>query len=111
VNPTRCVYEGLVCPKNFDLNKNADGCVPKKYECKEGYHINSAKTACIPEPGSPVPFPFLLSSVFLAFLVLGSYMKDPVMTKPITCLIGLIGPLELILYISMMYNAAYEGVS
>ena len=47
----------------------------------------------------------------MAFLVLGSYMKDPVMTKPITCLIGLIGPLELILYISMMYNAAYEGVS
>ena len=103
------MYEGLVCPPDFNLNAREDGCVPKDYECEDGYHINSARTACIPKPGSPVPFPFILSSVFLAFVVLGSYMKDPVMTKPITCLIGLIGPLELIMYFSMMYNAAYEG--
>ena len=68
--------------------------------------INKEKNACVPEPGSQVPFPFLLTSILLCFLVLGSYLKDKHFTKVNTNLIALIGGLELIMYM-MMATYAY----
>ena len=96
-----CVYEGLVCPPGFELNQSKDGCIPKKFDCDPGYTINDAKTACVPEPGSAVPFPFLLLSLLLCLLVLGSYLKDKQETKVFTNLISLIGSLEVIMYVMM----------
>ena len=63
--------------------------------------INDAKNACVPEPGSAVPFPFLLAAVLLSLLVLGSYLKDPQTTKVYTNLIALIGLLEIFMYVLM----------
>ena len=88
---TKCVWEGLSCPDNFDINKAGDGCIPKQFDCKPGYTINKERSACIPNPGSPVPFPFILASIFLSFLVLGSYIKDKFATKVLTNLIALVG--------------------
>ena len=58
----------------------------------------------MPEPGSAVPFPFLLCAMLLTLLVLGSYLKDKHFTKVLTNLIACIGSLELIMYVMM---AAY----
>jgi hypothetical protein len=68
--------------------------------------INKEQTACIPEPGSAVPFPFILSAMLLCLLVLGSYLKDKHFTKVTTNLIALIGALEIIMYL-MMIGFAY----
>ena len=100
-----CVWEGLFCPDDFQINKAGDGCIPKLWECKEGYTINAEKTACIPKPGSPVPFPFILSSVILSLLVLGSYIKDKFTTKVLTNVIALIGSLEILMYLLMVIFA------
>ena len=100
-----CVLVGLVCPDNFVLNEAGDGCIPKEYDCRAGYTINDQKTACIPSPGSPIPFPFLLSSVLISFLVLGSYLKEKLFTKVYTNLISLIGALEVLMYVLMVVYA------
>ena len=96
-----CVYEGLVCPEAFELNNSKDGCIPMVFDCDPGYMINDQKTACVPEPGSAVPFPFLLLSMLICLLVLGSYLKDKQETKVLTNLISLIGALEVIMYVMM----------
>lgn len=80
--------------------------MPIEFECKDGYEINEAQTACVPKPGSPVPFPFILGSVFMSFLVLGSYIKQKFFTKVLTSLIYLIGSFELIMYGLMVGFAA-----
>ena len=109
-NPERkCEYKGLVCPENFEKNEAGDGCVPIQFECAEGYEINSARTACIPSPGSCVPFPFLLSSIFMCFIVLGSYLKDQFFTKVKTNLIALIGSFEIIMYFMLVIFSALHG--
>lgn len=101
-----CVYEGLVCPEGFELNQSKDGCIPITFDCQPGYMINAEETACIPEPGSAVPFPFILSAMLLCLLVLGSYLKDKHFTKVTTNLIALIGALEIVMYL-MMIGFAY----
>lgn len=103
------MYEGLVCPDGFELNNSKDGCIPVKFDCDPGYMINKEKNACVPEPGSLVPFPFILSSILLSFLVLGSYLKDTSSTKVMTNLIALIGGLELIMYLMMVAYAYILG--
>lgn len=103
---TKCVWEGLSCPKEFDINQAGDGCIPKNFDCKPGYTINKERSACIPNPGSPVPFPFILASIFLSFLVLGSYIKDKFATKVLTNLIALVGCFEIVMY-SLMVIFAY----
>jgi len=103
----QCVLVGLVCPFGFTVNEAGDGCVPNEYECKEGYVINQARTACVPEPGSVVPFPFLLLALGIGLLVLGSYLKDKDFTRVLTCLIALIGSLEIFVYFLMV---VYAGV-
>lgn len=60
----------------------------------------------MPAPGSPVPFPFLLGSVFMSFLVLGSHLKEKFFTRITTCLIFLIGSFEVIMY-SLMIGFAW----
>lgn len=100
---------GLLCPDGFSVNTSGDGCIPTKFDCKDGYQINETKTACVPSPGSPVPFPFILLSIFLCFLVLGGYLKDKFATKVPTNLIVLIGASETIMYILMIgYSIALE---
>ena len=84
------------------INEGKDGCIPTKYDCDPGYIINDSKKACVPEPGSPWPFPFLLLSIFICFLVLGSYLKDKFYTKVLTNLICLIGCLEIFMYVMMV---------
>lgn len=59
----------------------------------------------MPEPGSAVPFPFLLAAMLLSLLVLGSYLKDKQSTKVYTNLICLIGSLEVIMYVMMAIYA------
>ena len=100
-----CVYEGLVCPSGFELNSSKDGCIPVNYDCDPGFMINDAKNACVPEPGSPVPFPFLLTSILICFLVLGSYLKDKHFTKVTTNIIALVGSLEVVMYVMMVIYA------
>ena len=104
-----CVYEGLLCPGGFELNQSKDGCIPIKFDCDPGYIINDAKTACVPEPGSAVPFPFLLLALLICLLVLGSYLKDKQATKVLTNLIALIGSLEIIMYVMMVVYAYALG--
>jgi hypothetical protein len=99
---TACKFEGLVCPKNFEINKTQDGCVPIRFDCPPGYEINANSTACVPSPGSVVPFPFILSAIFMSFIVLGSWLKDKFFTKVITNLIALIGSFEVIMYLLMV---------
>ena len=99
------MYEGLVCPEGFEINSSADGCIPLTYDCDPGYIINDARNACVPEPGSPVPFPFILVAIFICFLVLGSYLKDKFYTKIVTNLICLIGCLEVVMYVMMIIYA------
>lgn len=101
-----CKFEGLVCPDNFEINKTKDGCVPKTFFCPAGYQINASKTACVPSPGSIVPFPFILSAIFMCFIVLGSWLKDKFFTKVITCLIALIGSFEVLMYTLMVIFSA-----
>ena len=88
----QCILVGLICPTGFHVNEAGDGCIPNDIECKDGYMVNSARTACIPAPGSPVPFPFLILTLCLCLIVLGSYIKDKISTKILSCLIALIGP-------------------
>jgi hypothetical protein len=71
--------------------------------------INTDKTACVPKPGSPVPFPFILSSVIMSLLVLGSYIKDKFTTKVVTNLVALIGTLEGFMYLLMAIFAYVQS--
>lgn len=82
---------GLICPTGFTINEAGDGCIPNYIECKSGYMINTYRTACIPEPGFPVPFPFLILSICIGLIVFGSHIRDKFFTKVVTCLIALIG--------------------
>jgi len=80
----------LICPEGFTVNEAGDGCIPNEFECPEGQIINAKRTACVPAPGSPVPFPFLIFSIILCLLVLGSYIKDKFFTKVYSNLIALL---------------------
>ena len=104
----QCILVGLICPDGFHINADGEGCVPNEFECKEGYEINQKKTACIPKSGSPVPFPFIFTTICLGILVGGSYMKERKLTKVITCLIFLVGSLELIEYLTLAIHAASQ---
>ncbi len=63
----------------------------------------------MPEPGSPVPFPFLIATVFASFLVLGSYLKEKFYTKIYSCLLAIIGSFEIIMYALMVALSGYAG--
>ena len=63
--------------------------------------INEKNTACIPVPGTPVPFPFFILAICMIIVVSGSFLKEKVQTKFLTCLIFLIGSMEIIQYFSM----------
>lgn len=76
--------------------------MPILFECAEGYLLNEDLTACVPEPGSPVPFPFLIATIFVSFLVLGSYLKEKFFTKVYTCLIAIVGMFEIVMYALMV---------
>ena len=93
-----CFYVGLECPVNYTAAADGNSCVPTNIVCASGYEVNEQKTACVPLPGSPIPFPFLITSVFISFLVLGSYLKEKFFTKVYTCLISLFGSLEVMLH-------------
>ena len=97
-----CEYVGLKCPPNFTADASGNGCIPIYFECAEGYELNEDLTACVPEPGSPIPFPFLIASIFVSFLVLGSYLKEKFFTKVYTCLLSIIGSFEIIMYALMV---------
>ena len=71
--------------------------------------MNENNSACIPEPGSPVPFPFLIASIFVSFLVLGSYLKEKFFTKVYTCLLCIIGSFEIIMQTLIVGFAFYAG--
>ena len=73
------------------MKEAGEACIPNEIECDEGYIVNKARTACIPAPGSPIPFPFLILTLILCLIVLGSYIKDKISTKVLSCLIALIG--------------------
>lgn len=79
------------------------------FECATGYELNEDKSACVPEPGSPIPFPFLIASIFVSFLVLGSYLKEKFFTKVYTCLISIIGSFEVIMYSLMVGFSINQG--
>jgi hypothetical protein len=79
------------------------------FECAGGYELNEDNSACVPEPGSPVPFPFLIATIFVSFLVLGSYLKEKFFTKVYTCLIAIIGSFEIIMYSLMVGFSAYNS--
>lgn len=78
------------------------------FECADGYELNEDLTACIPEPGSPVPFPFLIAAIFVSFLVLGSYLKEKFFTKVYTCVLSIIGSFEVIMYLLMVMIAGAQ---
>ena len=92
----QCILVGLICPAGFYVNAAGEGCVPNDFQCSKGYEINAAKTACIPAPGTPVPFPFFFMTVCIYLVVTGSNLKDKHSTKFTTCLIMLIGSMELL---------------
>lgn len=98
-----CVYVGLICPVNF--TESGDSCVPIPFECATGFELNENNSACIPLPGSPIPFPFLIASIFVSFLVLGSYLKEKFFTKVYTCMLCIIGSFEVIMYSLMIAYA------
>lgn len=62
----------------------------------------------MPEPGSPIPFPFLIATIFVSFLVLGSYLKEKFFTKVNTCLIAIIGSFEVPMYALMVIYAVID---
>ena len=105
----RCVYVGLECPELYAVDQSGNACVPVLFECAEGYELNEFRTACVPAPGSPIPFPFLIASVFVSFLVLGSYLKEKFFTKVYTCLISIIGSFEIVMYGQIVGFSAYAG--
>lgn len=78
------------------------------FECADGYELNENNSACVPVPGSPVPFPFLIATVFVSFLVLGSYLKEKFFTKVYTCLIAIIGSFEIVMYSLMVVFAVID---
>jgi hypothetical protein len=88
------------------MDPSGDKCIPIPFECAKGFELNEDLTACIPEPGSPVPFPFLIAAIFVSFLVLGSYLKDKFFTKVYTCLLSIIGGFEIIMYFMMVFISA-----
>jgi hypothetical protein len=104
-----CVFIGLICPANFVPDAAGNGCIPILKECIKGFELNDDLTACVPEPGSPVPFPFLIAAVFVSFLVLGSYLKEKFFTKVYTCLLAIIGSFEIIMYALMVALSGYNG--
>lgn len=67
--------------------------------------INSKNTACIPKPGSAVPFPFFFTAICMVMVVAYSKVKEPNHTKVFTCLIFLLGSMELLQYIIMAVEA------
>lgn len=103
------MWQGLLCPEGFELDRTGDGCVPIIFECAQGYELNEQNSACVPEPGSPVPFPFLIAAIFVSFLVLGSYLKEKFFTKVYTCLLCIIGGFEIVMYGLMVGFAAAAG--
>jgi hypothetical protein len=104
-----CVYVGLFCPEGFVVDASGDRCLPVLKECASGYELNEDNSACVPEPGSPVPFPFLIATIFVSFLVLGSYLKEKYFTKVYTCLIAIVGMFEICMYGLMVGFAAAAG--
>lgn len=103
-----CVYVGLICPENYKIDGSGEKCVPIIKECASGYDLNEENTACVPEPGSPLPFPFLIAALFLSLLVLGSYLKEKFFTKVLTCLVCFIGILEFPIYFLMVCYSVRE---
>lgn len=97
-----CEYVGLKCPDKFKIDSSGNGCVPVDFECADGFELNENNSACVPLPGSPIPFPFLIATIFVSFLVLGSYLKEKFFTKVYTCLISIIGSFEIIMYSLMV---------
>lgn len=79
--------------------------MPIPFECATGFELNENNSACIPLPGSPIPFPFLIASIFVSFLVLGSYLKEKFFTKVYTCMLSIIGSFEVIMYSLMIAYA------
>ena len=68
----------------------------------------------MPVPGSPIPFPFLIASIFVSFLVLGSYLKEKFFTKVYTCLISIIGAFEMVMYaliVGLSYNSEEYAIA
>jgi hypothetical protein len=104
-----CEYVGLICAANYTKDEKGNNCIPIYYECASGFELNEDLTACVPEPGSPVPFPFLIAAIFVSFLVLGSYLKEKFFTKVYTCLISIIGSFEVIMYLLMVGISAKQG--
>lgn len=84
-------------------------CIPELFECAEGYELNEQRSACVPLPGSPIPFPFLIATIFVSFLVMGSYLKEKFFTKVYTCLIAIIGAFEMPMYGLMVAFAIIDG--
>jgi hypothetical protein len=105
----QCILVGLICPDGFYVNAAGEGCVPIQFFCEEGFEINEAGTACIPIPGTPVPFPFLFLALCCYLIVTGSHLKDKSSTKFGTCLILLIGNMELLEYGLIAVFAAQLG--
>lgn len=95
----------------MNFTESGDSCVPIPFECAAGFELNENNSACIPLPGSPIPFPFLIASIFVSFLVLGSYLKEKFFTKVYTCLLCIIGSFEIIMYTLMVAFAITTGES
>ena len=71
--------------------------------------INEKNTACIPIPGSPIPFPFIFMAICMGLVVAGSQMKERNLTKVNTCLIFLIGSMEILEYLLIAIFAALRS--
>lgn len=105
---SECIYEGLICDEGYEPDRTDTRCIPVYFECAEGYELNEELTACVPEPGSPIPFPFLIATIFVSFLVLGSYLKEKFFTKVSTCLIAIIGSFEVPMQALMVIYAVID---
>jgi len=109
-----CEWVGLQCAVNYTADASGNNCVPIYFECAEGFFLNEDLTACVPVPGSPIPFPFLIASIFVSFLVLGSYLKEKFFTKVYTCLISIIGAFEMVMYaliVGLSYNSEEYAIA
>jgi hypothetical protein len=93
----------------FKPDAAGNGCIPVDFECADGFELNEDNSACVPEPGSPIPFPFLIASIFVSFLVLGSYLKEKFFTKVYTCLLSIIGSFEVFMYALMVIFSIEQG--
>jgi hypothetical protein len=68
----RWILEGLDCDYGYKIDTTGTKWILININWDKGYTLNGERTRCIPNPGTLVPFPFLLIFwVMLIFIVIG----------------------------------------